>query len=114
MSASEEFVNFVLDLLAPMSHEASIESKPFFGGIALRADEVQFAMIMGDTLYLCVDDTTRPTYTSLGMEPFSYQTKKREVQVKKYYEVPADWLEDEEALHTHTLNAINSAQKAKK
>jgi TfoX/Sxy family transcriptional regulator of competence genes len=30
------------------------------------------------------------------MEPFSYQTKKAKVQVKKYYSAPADIFEDQE------------------
>ncbi len=119
MSASAEFVGYVLELLESfVTSGSNIYSKPFFGGKALRYENskqnsIQFAMIMGDIFYLCVDDTTRPEFEALDMEPFSYHTKKGRVRVKKYYSVPADWLEDAEILQGHVMKAIESARNTR-
>ncbi|HET6331403.1 MAG TPA: TfoX/Sxy family protein [Holophagaceae bacterium] len=102
-----EFVKEQLGLLPGLS------SKPFFGGVALYAGPVQFAMVMDQTLYFVVDERTRPAYEGMGSRPFGYQTKKGWVDVKKYFEVPGDLLEDTERLQTLAQEAIRAAQAAK-
>ena len=67
---------------------------------------------MGNTLYFCVNDKTRPKYEALGMEPFSYNTKKGKVNVKKYYSVPEDLFENNVKLIEWANEAIESAYKA--
>lgn len=91
MSASPEFVCYVRDQLASFG---TLTEGQFFGGHAFKVHGIQFAMIMGNTLYLKVDDTTRPEFESRGSTPFSYLTKKGRVQVRKYYAVPEEVLED--------------------
>ena len=95
MSANPEFINFVREFLLPVG---VIKDDSFFGGFAFKHNNKQFAMIMGNTLYFCVDSSTRAKYEALGMVPFSYSTKKGLVQVKKYYSVPEDLFEDQEQL----------------
>jgi len=109
MSASPEFVEYIRELFAPLG---DLKEGDFFGGFAFKSGSKQFAMIMGNTLYFCVNDKTRPKYEALGMEPFSYSTKKRKVNVKKYYSTPEDLFEDNEKLVKWANEAIESAYNA--
>ena len=109
--STQEYVDYVLELLEPIQ---KISSGRFFGGIGLKSDSVQFAMVMGNSLFFVVDDSTRPKYEALGMGCFWYNTKKKKVNVKKYYEVPGDLLEDNETLLKWAKEAIKIAQKLKR
>jgi DNA transformation protein and related proteins len=113
--STDEFVEYVMDLLAPVS---GLRKARFFGGIGISAGSVQFAMIMEDTLYFVVDDGTRPKYEEMGSSCFSYSTRKRRVDVRRYYEVPGEILEDQErllALAGESMKiAANSAKAGRK
>lgn len=109
MSASLEFIAFVREQFTPLGQ---LKEGKFFGGYAFKSGTKQFAMIMGNTLYFCVNDQTRPKYESLGMVPFSYTTKRGLVKVKKYYSVPEDLFEDQEKLFLWANEAIASAYNA--
>jgi len=95
MSASKEFIEYVMELLEPVG---VIEGSRFFGGYGIKSSSTQFAMIMGNSLYFVVDDSTRPKYEKLEKKPFSYMTKNGQRLVKRYFEVPEDLLEDPETL----------------
>jgi DNA transformation protein len=110
MSASPEFIEYVRGLLASLGE---LKDGKFFGGFAFKSGSKQFAMIMGNTLYLCVNDQTRPKYEAKGMEPFSYSTKKGTVNVRKYYSVPEALFEDQEKLIEWANEAIQSAYSYK-
>lgn len=111
MSAgSSSFVEFIVEQLAGMDQ---LQSKPFFGGLGLVSGGTQFAMLMGNTLYFTVNDTTRPQYEQMGSQCFAYNTKARRVQVKKYFEVPAEMLEDPTALLALAQQALEAARQAK-
>ncbi len=107
---SQEYVAFVLELLSPVR---GVQSGRFFGGIGLSAaGGIQFAMVMGSTLYFVVDGDTRPRYEEMGSRCFWYTTKKGRVDVKKYYEVPAEFLEDSARLVVLAEESIQAAGRA--
>lgn len=85
-------------------------TRRFFGGTALVHDDVQFAMVMGDTLYLVVDDQTRPRFEAAGSEPFSYLTGRGPVTVGRYRTVPGSALDDPGALRGWIDGAIRAAR----
>jgi len=58
-SSSPDFITYIMELLEPIS---VIEGGMFFGGYGIKCQSVQFAMIMGNTLYFVVDDNTRAEY----------------------------------------------------
>ena len=109
MSASPEFIEYVKELFIPLG---SLKDGKFFGGFAFKSGTKQFAMIMGNTLYFCVNEQTRPKYEAIGMEPFSYSTKKGIVNVRKYFSAPEDLFEDQEKLIEWANEAIKSAYSA--
>lgn len=106
MTASTEYTEYVLELLAPI---APVQTGPFFGGIGISKGAVQFAMIMGNTLYFAVNDDTRKKYEEAGMRPFSYMTKKGRVQVRRYFELPEDILTDPEQLRAWAKESLRVA-----
>ena len=106
MTASAEYVEFVLERLAGLGE---VSRSVFFGGAALKLGSVQFAMIMGDTLYFRVDDIQRPRYVAAGSEAFSYGTKNGRVEVRSYFSVPSGVFEDDERLLEWASLAVQSA-----
>jgi DNA transformation protein len=110
-AGSHSYVDFVMDQLGSLR---GVASGPFFGGIGLTSAGTQFAMIMGNSLYFVVDDTTRAKYEKMGSVCFSYDTKKKRVAVRKYYSVPADLIDDQEQLVTLAQESIRVAKSANK
>lgn len=108
MSADPGFVAFVSEQLEPLG---PLTSGRFFGGHAFKRDGVQFAMVMGNTLYLRVDDDTRPAFQEAGSEAFSYTTKKRRVMVESYYAAPETLLDDGDDLVSWARLASEVAAK---
>ena len=109
MSASKEFVSHVRELLRPLGE---LGDGAFFGGHALKHGGRQFAMIMGNTLYLRVDDQTRPAYVAKGSQPFSYLTRIRRVEVRTYFAAPDELMESPSELVAWARQAIGAAAGA--
>ncbi len=110
MAVSESFLNYVRELLEPLGH---LDEQRFFSGRAFRQDGVQFAMVMGGTLYFVVDEQTRLKYEDADSEPFSYNKKGGTVDVRKYYRVPDDVLDDVDAIVDWAVEAIHAARAMK-
>lgn len=110
LSASAEYTEYVLELLEPIG---PVRMGRFFGGVGITYNSVQFAMIMGNSLYFAVDEDSRKKYEQAGMRPFSYMTKKGRVQVRKYFELPEDVLTDPEQLRQWAKESIHVAGKTK-
>jgi DNA transformation protein len=106
MAANAEFVSYIKEQLAPLGF---LSSGRFFGGHAISYDGRQFAWIIDTTLYLRVDDTSRPEFEAAGSSPFSYTTKKGEITVRKFYTAPEFLLDDPEQLLSWSRRAINVA-----
>lgn len=108
MPADAEFVRFVGELLEPLG---PLTSGRFFGGHAFKLDGAQFAMVMGNTLYLRVDDLSRGQFRDAGSTPFSYATKKRRVMVESYYTAPEALLDDADDLVAWARRAVEAARR---
>jgi len=109
MPANPQFVAFVVELLAPMG---PLAAGRFFGGHAFKSGDVQFAMIMGSTLYLRVDDETRPAFEEKGAKPFSYGKKTRRVAVRTYYAAPEELLDEPDELVVWARRALDAAVRS--
>ena len=107
MAFSKGYRDFVVEQLERV---APVTAKSMFGGVGLYAQGLFFALIAEDRLYFKVDDSTRPDFERLGMEPFRPFGEENAVG---YYEVPADVLEDAGHLEPWMRKAIDVAAKAK-
>ena len=102
--------DFVEHVVSQLSGISRLSQARFFGGTGLWADGLQFALLMGNTLYFCVDDRSRPLYEAMGSSHFRYTTAKRVIEVRKYCEVPAEVLDDGERLLALAQEAVVSAR----
>lgn len=95
-----------------ISQHVPVWTRHFFGDTGLVCGEVQFAMVMGGTLYLVVDELTRPRFEAAGSEPFSYLTGRGPVTVGRYHTLPTSVLDDPDALPAWIDEAIRAAKTA--
>ena len=107
MPVSDEYLAYVLDRLACVG---GVRARKMFGGAGIYRDDVFFALVAQDVLYLKVDDTNRSDYEEAGSSPFRpYRDKPH---VMSYYEVPIDVLEDDLLLREWALKALAAARAA--
>ena len=98
MSVSEEFVEYVLDLLGPLGR---VETSRMFGGVLLKVDGKQLGVVLDDTLYFKVIDVKlQEKYKDLGSKQFSYtrKDKKKSVVIKNWWSVPEQALDNGEEM----------------
>ncbi|HSK18254.1 MAG TPA: TfoX/Sxy family protein [Longimicrobiales bacterium] len=108
MPVSGEYREFVLEQLGRV---VPVLSRSMFGGVGIYANGLFFALMADDTLYLKVDDTNRAEFERIGSGPFRPFGDNR---VMQYYELPADILEDVEALAPWVERAIDVAARARR
>ncbi|MEJ8815309.1 TfoX/Sxy family protein [Variovorax ureilyticus] len=111
MSTSSDFAEFVKEQLAAVH---GVQAKRLFSGVGLSAHGVQFAMIIDNVLYFVVDDATRPAYEAMGSQCFSYTTKVRHVEVRRYYAVPGEVIEDRQRLAMLARESLEIAARPRK
>jgi DNA transformation protein len=109
VSVSEGYRTFVLEQLARAT--PGLRARNMFGGVGLYCGDLFFALMDDDVLYFKVDDTNRPRFEERGMGPF--RPGGEGGGTMQYYEVPADVLEDAEALAPWATAAIEVARRAR-
>jgi DNA transformation protein and related proteins len=110
MAVSATFRTFVIDQLSRAVPR--IRARSMFGGVGVYAGDLFFALLADDTLYFKVDDSNRPDFEAQGMGPFQPYGEAGEVM--QYYQVPADLLDDAEALRPWAEKAIAVAARKSK
>ena len=95
----DPFKEFVLDQLRGLE---ALQCRPMFGGHGLYLAETFFGIIYDGELYLKTSDDTRDVFTRRGMGPFRPSANQT---LKSYYRVPAEILEDREALNAWSRRA---------
>jgi DNA transformation protein len=110
MAVSDSFHAYVLEQLAGLGR---VRSKRLFGGIGLYCDDLFFALIDDDTLYLKVDDTTRSEFAARGLRPFRPFRDRPEYSMG-YCEAPAEALDDPEVLADWARKAVRVAAAVRK
>jgi DNA transformation protein and related proteins len=108
VSVSAAYRQFVLEQLGRV---VPVTSRNMFGGVGIYTNGLFFALIDDDTLYLKVDDSNRADYEAAGCGPFRPYGDERTMQ---YYELPADVLEDAEALERWVTRAVAVAASARR
>src|SRR5882672_6072910 len=101
-----EFVEYALRQLQVLG---SVVARRMFGGYGLYCDELIFAVIDNDALFLKVDAVSRLDYVAAGMGPFAPLPGKK---MDGYYELPLDVLESREKLARWGRKALAAAAGA--
>lgn len=94
MSVSTEFVEFICEQLAPLGR---IEARSMMGGRTLYCDDVIFALIDDDQLYIKVNESTLPRFLDAGSSLFA-PFKDQPAKTMKYARLPDNALDDREAM----------------
>ena len=105
MAVSASFRAFVVDQISRTVPR--VRARSMFGGVGIYGGDLFFALIDDDTLYLKVDDSNRTDFEALGMGPFQPYGEGGEVM--QYYQLPAEILEDIEALRPWVEKAMSVA-----
>jgi DNA transformation protein len=100
----QTFKDQVLDRLAALGE---VTSREMFGGQGIYWREVIFGIVLGDRLYLKVDDGSREDYLARGMGPFRPNERQT---LRSYYEVPSEVAAKGEELVLWAMEAIRVAQ----
>jgi DNA transformation protein len=79
-----DFIPFVQELLEDW---ASVSARRMFGGYGLYHEGLMFAIVMDQRLYLKADEVNRPEFEALGLAPFTYAMKGRDVALS-YWAAP--------------------------
>jgi DNA transformation protein len=109
MTVSPSFRTFVLEQLGRVAPD--VRARSMFGGAGIYSGHLFFALIADDTLYFKVDETNRADFEERNLAPF--RPYGPEGEVMKYYNVPAEVLEDAEALREWVEKAIEVARRAR-
>lgn len=99
-----------LDIAERIGRSDEVVVKRFFAGAALVTDGRQFGFVMKGSLYLHVDSVTRAAFQAMGAAPFRYPGRGRIVTVERYYEAPAEVVEDTEKLREWAARARHAAE----
>ena len=106
MPVSTSYREYVADQLSPLG---PVLIKRMFGGAGLYFDGRMFGLIDDDTVYLRVDDETRPELVARGMTPFHPVRSDPKKVSQNYYQLPAEVLEDSDELVVWAKRAIKAA-----
>ena len=110
---NKEFVSYVVDLMQSIG---PVRAKSMFGGYGLFLDELMFALIANNTLYLKVDKNTEKEFKNRGLEIFTYNKKGKDASCKtitmSYYQAPEETLDDSEEMNLWANKAYNVALRA--
>lgn len=109
MARHSEFVEFVLELLAPIG---AVRARAMFGGFGIYRGDVFFAIIVEDKLYFKTDHMTRGEFTARGLSPFTYSARGKSITMQ-YYEAPPEVFEESEAMQHWAQQAVGAAARAK-
>lgn len=110
MPSSTEFRDRALGALLAFG---PVDSRSMFGGYGFYMDGVMFGLIAYDTLYFKVDDGNRDHFIDSGMKPFTYEGKRRPVEMS-YYQIPPAVFDDSGALADWAAQALAAAKRAKR
>ncbi len=107
MTPDRQFVAHAVDLLAPLGE---VRPRAMFGGWGLYHGSVMFALIASGRLYLKADAESEGYFAAAGSTRFIYDHGKAASKpvAMSYWEVPADAMEDADALAPWARMAIET------
>ncbi len=109
MPVSASFKEHIAELLSPLG---PVAIRRMFGGAGVSAEGITFAILAEDTLYLKVDDTTRPKFEAEAMGPFTYQSKSGEHALTSYMRCPPRLMDEPDALLDWARAAMKVSRRA--
>ena len=91
-----DFIPFVQELLEEW---APVSARRMFGGHGLYHEGLMFAIVMDQRLYLKADEVNRSAFEALGLAPFTYVMKGKDVALSYWAAPDAIFDAQEKAVH---------------
>ncbi len=110
MKQHDEFVDYLLELMQPLG---PVTARAMFGGYGIYIDDLMFAIVVDDVLYLKTGTHNRPDFEQRGLQPFTY-LRDGKTCTMSYSEAPAEVLDDPDTMRTWANGAIEAALKNRK
>ncbi|PHS27280.1 MAG: transcriptional regulator [Robiginitomaculum sp.] len=109
MAVSSQFKAFVCDLLSDLGE---VSARPMFGGVGLYCEEVMFALISNEVLYLKADDKLKADLAEAGSGPFMVDFGKGDEPkpMNGYWEMPQSAMDDMDEACQWGQKALDYAQ----
>lgn len=109
MAISAEYQEFLLELFEPVG---TVTLRRMFGGAGLFNQGLMFALVIGETIYMKVDDHNRAAYEDAGSEPFTYDTSKGSRGVMSFFTLPEVVYDDQTEAAEWARGSIDAAFRA--
>lgn len=107
MAVSSDYLDFVLEQLAPLG---VLTSRKMFGGVGLYANGLFFALIDDDVLYLKGDASVKADFEAAGSQPFQPFGMDKPMA---YWSAPVDALDDGDLLVAWARRSVEVAAARK-
>ena len=105
-----DFIPFVQELLEDW---APVSARRMFGGHGLYHEGLMFAIVMDQRLYLKADEVNRPDFDALGLAPFTYAMKGKDVALS-YWAAPDPLFDDPQEAIQWAQSAWDAALRGHK
>ena len=102
MAVQPQYLAYILEQLERIG---SLHSRRMFGAVGLYSGELFFGLIDDDTLFFKTDGSNAAEYITRKMPRFMPFPERPEA-VMAYYQVPADIIEDNEALQIWARKSV--------
>ena len=99
--------DFIRDLFREFG---AVQIRRMFGGAGLWADDVMFALITRDVIYLKADDESIAAFEAENCSPFSYTTKNGRHTLTSYWRLPERLYDDPDELAVWARRALGVAR----
>ena len=110
MAVDPGFLDHVSDLLSDLG---PVQVKRMFGGVGLFQNDLMFALIFGDSLYLKADKDSEAQFEAAGSGPFTFEMKDGRTGILHYWRLPEEAGDDRVAACRWARLALDSAIRAR-
>jgi DNA transformation protein and related proteins len=111
MAPSAEYLAFIKD---QMSDFGPVSIKRMFGGAGVSLDDVNFAIIAGEILYLKTDAVNEPDFVAEDLEHFTFEGKNGRRMQMSYRRAPPRVMDDADEMTLWCRKAFKAALRARK
>jgi DNA transformation protein len=109
MAVDEGLADWVAEACAPLG---AISRRRLFGGAAVYADGVAFAILADDAVWFKADAVSDAAWDAIGAERFTVTRKDGAVQTINYARAPDDVYDDADAMREWAGLAIAAGRRA--
>jgi DNA transformation protein len=110
MKTTSEFVENLADVFAMFG---AIEARRMFGGYGIYHDDLMFALVSDEVLYLKADDVSAGKFTDLELRPFEYMKGGKTIRIS-FYAAPEELFDDPEQAQFWATCAFQAALRSRK